>query len=122
MWLDVNGQRRQTGSTSTMIFSMAKCISYVSQFMTLLPGDIVTTGTPPGVGTGMKPPHSSMSATSSRWASKGSASSARKSSRREGRSASRHATACAGNPRLHVGTQVRDTDCFAMRSRASARA
>jgi len=56
MWLDVNGQRRQTGSTSTMIFSMAKCISYVSQFMTLLPGDIVTTGTPPGVGTGMKPP------------------------------------------------------------------
>jgi 2,4-didehydro-3-deoxy-L-rhamnonate hydrolase len=56
MWLDVNGQRRQTGSTKTMIFSMAKCISYVSQFMTLLPGDIVTTGTPPGVGTGMKPP------------------------------------------------------------------
>ena len=56
MWLDVNGKRCQTGSTSTMIFSMAKCISYVSQFMTLLPGDIVTTGTPPGVGTGMKPP------------------------------------------------------------------
>jgi len=56
MWLDVNGQRRQTGSTATMIFSMAKCISYVSQFMTLLPGDIVTTGTPPGVGQGMKPP------------------------------------------------------------------
>ena len=55
MWLDVNGQRRQTGNTSTMIFSMAKCISYVSQFMTLLPGDIVTTGTPPGVGLGMKP-------------------------------------------------------------------
>jgi len=56
MWLDVNGQRRQTGSTKTMIFSMATCISYVSQFMTLLPGDIVTTGTPPGVGMGMKPP------------------------------------------------------------------
>ena len=56
MWLDVNGQRRQTGSTKTMIFSMAKCISYVSEFMTLLPGDIVTTGTPPGVGLGMKPP------------------------------------------------------------------
>src|ERR1700720_978806 len=56
MWLDVNGGRRQTGSTSTMIFSIAKCVSYVSQFMTLLPGDIVTTGTPPGVGTGMKPP------------------------------------------------------------------
>jgi 2,4-didehydro-3-deoxy-L-rhamnonate hydrolase len=56
MWLDVNGQRRQTGSTATMIFPMAKCISYVSQFMTLLPGDIVTTGTPPGVGAGMKPP------------------------------------------------------------------
>src|ERR1700743_2373185 len=56
MWLDVNGQRRQTGSTKTMIFSMAKCISYVSQFMTLLPGDIVTTGTPPGVGLGRNPP------------------------------------------------------------------
>jgi 2,4-didehydro-3-deoxy-L-rhamnonate hydrolase len=56
MWLDVNGKRRQTGSTATMIFSMAKCISYVSQFMTLRPGDIVTTGTPPGVGTGMTPP------------------------------------------------------------------
>jgi 2,4-diketo-3-deoxy-L-fuconate hydrolase len=57
MWLDVNGQRRQTGSTKTMIFSMAKCVSYVSQFLTLMPGDIITTGTPPGVGAGMKPPH-----------------------------------------------------------------
>jgi 2,4-diketo-3-deoxy-L-fuconate hydrolase len=56
LWLDVNGKRRQTGSTSTMIFSIAKCVSYVSQFMTLLPGDIITTGTPPGVGLGMKPP------------------------------------------------------------------
>jgi 2,4-didehydro-3-deoxy-L-rhamnonate hydrolase len=56
MWLDVNGKRKQTGSTSTMIFSVAKCVSYVSQFMTLLPGDVLTTGTPPGVGTGMKPP------------------------------------------------------------------
>jgi len=56
MWLDVNGERRQTGSTSTMIFSVAQCVSYVSQFMTLLPGDIITTGTPPGVGSGMKPP------------------------------------------------------------------
>ncbi len=56
MWLDVNGKRRQTGSTETMIFNMAKIVSYVSQFMTLLPGDIITTGTPPGVGTGMKPP------------------------------------------------------------------
>src|SRR6201996_1845488 len=55
LWLDVNGKRCQTGSTSTMIFSMAKCISYVSQFLTLLPGDIITTGTPPGVGAGMKP-------------------------------------------------------------------
>jgi 2,4-diketo-3-deoxy-L-fuconate hydrolase len=55
MWLDVNGERRQTGSTSTMIFSIAKCIAYVSRFLTLLPGDIVTTGTPPGVGAGMKP-------------------------------------------------------------------
>jgi 2,4-didehydro-3-deoxy-L-rhamnonate hydrolase len=56
MWLDVNGKRCQTGSTSTMIFSMAKCISYVSQFLTLSPGDIITTGTPPGVGIGKKPP------------------------------------------------------------------
>jgi 2,4-diketo-3-deoxy-L-fuconate hydrolase len=55
MWCDINGKRYQNGSTSTMIFSMAKCISYVSQFMTLLPGDIVTTGTPPGVGLGVKP-------------------------------------------------------------------
>jgi 2,4-didehydro-3-deoxy-L-rhamnonate hydrolase len=55
MWLDVNGKRRQTGNTRTMIFTMAKCVSYVSQFMTLLPGDIITTGTPPGVGLGMKP-------------------------------------------------------------------
>jgi 2,4-didehydro-3-deoxy-L-rhamnonate hydrolase len=55
MWCDVNGERRQRGSTSTMIFTIAKCISYVSQFLTLLPGDIVTTGTPPGVGSGMKP-------------------------------------------------------------------
>src|ERR1700741_4254686 len=56
MWLDVNGKRRQTGSTSTMIFPIAKCISYVSPFMTLFPRDAGTTGTPPGVGTGMKPP------------------------------------------------------------------
>jgi 2-keto-4-pentenoate hydratase/2-oxohepta-3-ene-1,7-dioic acid hydratase in catechol pathway len=55
MWLDLNGQRRQTGSTRTMIFSVAKIISYVSRFMTLMPGDIIATGTPPGVGMGMKP-------------------------------------------------------------------
>ena len=56
MWLDVNGQRMQTGSTRTMIFNVAKLVSYVSQFMTLMPGDVITTGTPPGVGLGMKPP------------------------------------------------------------------
>jgi 2-keto-4-pentenoate hydratase/2-oxohepta-3-ene-1,7-dioic acid hydratase in catechol pathway len=55
MWLDVNGKRMQTGSTKTMIFSVAKIVSYVSQFMTLEPGDVITTGTPPGVGMGMKP-------------------------------------------------------------------
>ena len=55
MWLDLNGQRRQTGSTKTMIFGAAKLVSYVSQFMTLLPGDVITTGTPPGVGMGVKP-------------------------------------------------------------------
>ena len=56
MWLDVNGRRMQTGSTRTMIFSVAKIVSYVSEFMTLEPGDVITTGTPPGVGMGMKPP------------------------------------------------------------------
>jgi 2-keto-4-pentenoate hydratase/2-oxohepta-3-ene-1,7-dioic acid hydratase in catechol pathway len=55
MWLDLNGQRVQTGSTKTMIFNVAKIVSYVSQFMTLMPGDVITTGTPPGVGMGMKP-------------------------------------------------------------------
>jgi 2,4-diketo-3-deoxy-L-fuconate hydrolase len=56
LWLDVNGQRMQTGSTRTLVFGVAKLVSYVSQFMTLLPGDLITTGTPPGVGLGMKPP------------------------------------------------------------------
>jgi len=55
MWLDVNGERMQTGSTKTMIFNMAKIVSYVSHFMILEPGDVITTGTPPGVGMGMKP-------------------------------------------------------------------
>jgi 2-keto-4-pentenoate hydratase/2-oxohepta-3-ene-1,7-dioic acid hydratase in catechol pathway len=52
MWLDVNGKRMQTGSTSYMIFSCAYLVSYLSQFMTLMPGDIITTGTPPGVALG----------------------------------------------------------------------
>ncbi|WP_431274061.1 fumarylacetoacetate hydrolase family protein [Variovorax ureilyticus] len=56
MWLDVNGQRMQTGNTRTMIFNVAKLVSYVSQLNTLEPGDVITTGTPPGVGMGMKPP------------------------------------------------------------------
>jgi len=56
MWLDVNGKRMQTGNTRTMIFDCAKLVSYLSHFMTLLPGDVITTGTPPGVGLGMKPP------------------------------------------------------------------
>ncbi|QTL04263.1 fumarylacetoacetate hydrolase family protein [Aquabacter sp. L1I39] len=55
MWLDVNGKRMQTGNTATMIFDVKTIVSYVSRFMTLLPGDIITTGTPPGVGLGMKP-------------------------------------------------------------------
>ncbi len=54
MWLDHNGQRMQDGSTKTMIFGVAKLVSYVSQFMTLNPGDVITTGTPPGVGMGIK--------------------------------------------------------------------
>ena len=56
MWLDVNGEKKQRGSTRTMIFNCRQLVSYVSQYMTLLPGDIITTGTPPGVGAGMKPP------------------------------------------------------------------
>ncbi len=56
LWLDLNGQRRQTGNTRTMVFGVAQLISYLSRFMTLLPGDVVTTGTPPGVGLGCKPP------------------------------------------------------------------
>lgn len=56
MWLDVNGERMQVGNTRTMIFDCATLVSYVSEFMVLLPGDIITTGTPPGVGMGMKPP------------------------------------------------------------------
>jgi 2-keto-4-pentenoate hydratase/2-oxohepta-3-ene-1,7-dioic acid hydratase in catechol pathway len=55
MWLDVNGVRRQNGSTSTMIFKPAVLVSYLSQFMSLQPGDVITTGTPPGVGMGIKP-------------------------------------------------------------------
>ena len=55
MWLDVNGEPRQRGNTKTMIFNCATLVSYVSQIFTLHPGDIITTGTPPGVGSGMKP-------------------------------------------------------------------
>ncbi len=55
MWLDVDGVRMQDGSTKTMIFGVAKLVSYVSHFMTLHPGDLITTGTPPGVGMGKKP-------------------------------------------------------------------
>ena len=56
MWLDLNGQRMQTGNTRTMIFGAAHLVAYISRFMTLLPGDIIATGTPPGVGLGKKPP------------------------------------------------------------------
>jgi len=56
LWLDVNGERMQTGSTRTMIFDVAQIVAYLSHFMMLMPGDIITTGTPPGVGMGMKPP------------------------------------------------------------------
>ena len=55
MWLEVNGHRYQKGSTRTMIFGVAQLVSYVSRFMTLYPGDLISTGTPPGVGMGVKP-------------------------------------------------------------------
>jgi 2-keto-4-pentenoate hydratase/2-oxohepta-3-ene-1,7-dioic acid hydratase in catechol pathway len=56
IWLDVNGERMQKGSTKTMIFTARQLVAYVSHFMQLEPGDVITTGTPPGVGLGMKPP------------------------------------------------------------------
>jgi 2-keto-4-pentenoate hydratase/2-oxohepta-3-ene-1,7-dioic acid hydratase in catechol pathway len=56
MWLDVNGRRMQDGSTATMVYKVPFLVSYLSQFFTLHPGDVVSTGTPPGVGLGMKPP------------------------------------------------------------------
>ena len=56
MWLDLNGKRMQDGSTSTMVYSVNFLVSYLSQFMSLQSGDIISTGTPPGVGMGKKPP------------------------------------------------------------------
>jgi 2-keto-4-pentenoate hydratase/2-oxohepta-3-ene-1,7-dioic acid hydratase in catechol pathway len=56
MWLDVDGHRYQNGSTRTMVFGVAHLIHYISHFMTLVPGDVISTGTPPGVGLGQKPP------------------------------------------------------------------
>jgi 2-keto-4-pentenoate hydratase/2-oxohepta-3-ene-1,7-dioic acid hydratase in catechol pathway len=55
LWLELNGQRMQDGSTANMVFGCAELVSYISRFMTLLPGDVIVTGTPPGVGLGMKP-------------------------------------------------------------------
>jgi 2,4-diketo-3-deoxy-L-fuconate hydrolase len=55
LWLEVNGRRVQDGSTATMVFGVAHLVSYISRFMTLYPGDIISTGTPPGVGMGQKP-------------------------------------------------------------------
>jgi ureidoglycolate lyase len=55
MWLEIDGHRYQNGSTRTMIFGVVQVVSYVSQFMSLQPGDIISTGTPPGVGMGVKP-------------------------------------------------------------------
>lgn len=56
LWLDVDGHRYQNGSTKTMIFGVVQLVSYISQFMTLMPGDVISTGTPPGVGLGQRPP------------------------------------------------------------------
>ena len=56
MWLELNGKMVQNGSTKTMVYGVAHIVAYLSQFFTLMPGDVITTGTPPGVGMGMKPP------------------------------------------------------------------
>jgi 2-keto-4-pentenoate hydratase/2-oxohepta-3-ene-1,7-dioic acid hydratase in catechol pathway len=56
LWLELNGRRVQTGHTANMVFGCAELVAYISRFMTLLPGDVIVTGTPPGVGLGMKPP------------------------------------------------------------------
>ena len=56
MWLTLNGETMQQGSTRTMVFGVARLISHLSQFMSLHPGDVISTGTPPGVGMGKKPP------------------------------------------------------------------
>ena len=56
LWLDLNGERRQDGNTATMVFSVAFLVSYLSRFLTLMPGDVIATGTPPGVGLGCDPP------------------------------------------------------------------
>jgi 2-keto-4-pentenoate hydratase/2-oxohepta-3-ene-1,7-dioic acid hydratase in catechol pathway len=56
LWLELNGKRVQNGSTATMVYGVAHIVAYLSEFFTLMPGDIITTGTPPGVGMGMKPP------------------------------------------------------------------
>ena len=83
MWLEVDGRRFQDGSTRTMIFGVAHLVSHLSRHMTLLPGDVISTGTPPGVGAGVKPePVSSSPATSCASASRAWASSARRSWRR----------------------------------------
>ena len=55
LWLDVNGKRMQNGSTKTMVYGVNYLVSYISQFMSLQPGDLISTGTPPGVGMGQKP-------------------------------------------------------------------
>ena len=82
MWLDVNGEKRQRGNTSTMIFGVEHLVWYCSQFFIMEPGDIIITGTPPGVALGMKPePKFLKPATWSRSASPGSASRRRRSRR-----------------------------------------
>ena len=79
MWLDVNGEKRQRGNTKTMIFDCRHIVWCCSQYFVMEPGDVIITGTPPGVGLGMKPSrNSSRPATWSRLASTGSASSARR--------------------------------------------
>ena len=118
MWLDVNGERKQTGTTATMIFDVATLVSYISEFMTLMPGDVITTGTPPGVGMGMKPePQYLKAGDVVPWASRSWASSSRPSSRGVRTDELRGSLRRAARRRHRRGVRHRAGSCYPARCR-----